>query len=178
MTIKFQFDERKGTEALVYIASEWPNVTIFFASKVLFFAEKEHLNLYGRPIVADTFIAMTNGPVPTTLYDFIKGNLGQSGDPDTFRNAVELTNHPNIRAKRQVQNGVLSISDIECLDHSISFCKAKSFSALSQLTHRERSWSQTPENGAMDYELFIDTNNPNRDLIVIEAKEFAAYGVL
>jgi Protein of unknown function (DUF4065) len=62
--LRFQFDERKGLEALVYIASKWPGITAFFASKVLFFAEKRHMNEYARPIVADTFIAMANGPVP------------------------------------------------------------------------------------------------------------------
>ncbi|QNA83217.1 SocA family protein [Sphingomonas sp. So64.6b] len=80
MALRFQFDERKGTEALAYIATQWPGITVFYASKVLFFAEKKHLNTYGRPIVADTFVAMPNGPVPSTLYDFIRGNLGLSGE--------------------------------------------------------------------------------------------------
>ena len=80
--MRFQFDEKKGVEALTYVASQWPGVTAFYASKVLFFAEKAHLNTYGRPIVADTFIAMPSGPVPSTLYDFIKGQLDQAGDPE------------------------------------------------------------------------------------------------
>jgi uncharacterized phage-associated protein len=74
--LRFQFDEKKGVEALTYVASKWPEITAFFAAKVLFFAEKSHLNRYGRPIVADTFIAMPNGPVPSTIYDFINGELG------------------------------------------------------------------------------------------------------
>lgn len=50
-SLRFQFDEKKGVEALTYIASKWPGVTPFYASKVLFFAEKYHLNRYARPIV-------------------------------------------------------------------------------------------------------------------------------
>jgi len=176
--MRFQFDERKGTEALVYIANAWPNVTIFFASKVLFFAEKRHLNAYGRPIVADTFIAMSNGPVPSTLYDFIKGNFGQSGDPEGFRAAVELIKPPIIAAKRKYDPKILSQSDVECLIAAIEFCKPKGFSHLSQLTHQERSWAEASTNSPMDYELFIDSDNPNRDAILAEAREFAAYGVL
>jgi len=51
--LRFQFDEKKGVEALIYIASKWPSATVFYASKVLFFAEKFHLNKYARPIAAD-----------------------------------------------------------------------------------------------------------------------------
>lgn len=178
MAIRFQFDERKGIEALTYIAAKWAGVTIFYASKVLFFAEKKHLNEYGRPIVADTFIAMPNGPVPTTLYDFIKGNLGQSGDPDGFRAAIDTSNHPRIVAKRGFNGDLLSQTDIECLDAAIAYCKTKGFGHLSQLTHQERSWAEAQANAAMDYELFIDDDNPNRDEILSEAREFAAYGVL
>jgi uncharacterized phage-associated protein len=178
MAMRFQFNENKGTEALAYIANAWPNVTVFFASKVLFFAEKEHMNKYGRPIVADTFVAMPNGPVPSTLYDFIKGNLGLSGDPEAFRGAIEVANHPHISAKRQFNPDVLSVSDVECIDYAIAFCRYKGFGHLSQLTHQERSWSEASANSAMDYELFIDEDNPNREAIIADAREFAAYGVL
>jgi uncharacterized phage-associated protein len=178
MALRFQFDERKGTEALAYIATKWPNVTVFYASKVLFFAEKQHLNAYGRPIIADTFIAMPNGPVPSTLYDFIKGNLGLSGDPEGFRSAIDTTQHPKIGAKRAYNETVLSESDIECIDAAIEFCRPKGFGHLSQLTHQERAWVDAPANSAMDYELFIDENNPHREAILSDAREFAAYGVL
>ena len=176
--MRFQFDERKGTEALAYIAEKWPDVTIFFASKVLFFAEKNHLNRYGRPIVADTFIAMPNGPVPSTLYDFIKGNFGLSGDPETFKATIDTTQHPHIKAKRSYDKSALSGSDIECIDDSIDFCRSKGFGHLSQLTHQERSWADAPANMPMDYELFIDDDNEMREAILAEAREFAAYGVL
>lgn len=178
MAMRFQFDERKGTEALAFIAEQWPEVTAFFASKVLFFAEKEHLNSYGRPIVADTFIAMPAGPVPSTIYDFVRGRLGQSGDPDGFVNAIDLSQYPKILAKRKYDFSVLSDSDIAALRSAIEFCKSKTFSHLSQLTHQEKSWLDAPTNGPMDYVNFIDDDNPARDAIIEEASEFAAYGVL
>lgn len=178
MALRFQFDERKGTEALAYIVSNWPGITVFYASKVLFFAEKKHLNTYGRPIVADTFVAMPNGPVPSTLYDFIRGNLGQSGDPENFNAAIDTTRYPGLSGRRLADESVLSESDREALDESIDFCRGKSFTHLSQLTHQERAWADAPDNGSMDYEKFIDENNPNREEILEDAQAFAAYGVL
>ena len=145
--MRFQFDEKKGVEALTYVASQWPGVTAFYASKVLFFAEKAHLNTYGRPIVADTFIAMPSGPVPSTLYDFIKGQLDQAGDPEAITKALAISRdpYPRVTAIRAADLDALSASDIECLDEAIAFCRRfatapRGFTALSNLTHQERAW--------------------------------------
>jgi uncharacterized phage-associated protein len=151
---------------------------------VLFFAEKYHLNRYARPIVADTFIAMPNGPVPSTLYNFIEGNLDQSGDPDAVTQALEISRerYSRIRARRNADLEALSPSDIECLDEAIALCrryeKPGGFTALSSLTHQERAYLAAPTNGTMDYADLIDEDNPEREAILEDACEFAAYGVL
>jgi uncharacterized phage-associated protein len=178
--LRFQFDEKKGVEALIYVGSKWPSVTAFYASKVLFFAEKFHLNRYARPIVADTFIAMPSGPVPSTLYDFINGQLDQAGDPQAILDALDLSrdSYPMVKARRQADLDVLSRSDIECLDEALDFCHKFGFQLLSNLTHQEKAWRDAPQNGPMDYEAMIDDDNPARDSIIEEAREFAAYGVL
>jgi uncharacterized phage-associated protein len=180
MSLRFGFNEKKAIEALTYLASHWPGVSPFFAAKVLFFAEKWHLNRYARPIVADTFIAMPWGPVPSTIYDFIKGNLEFAGDPESFLHAVKVRQHRGgreLRAKREPNVQFLSASDRECLDEAITFCRARGVGALSELTHQERAWREAPNNGAMDYEAFID-EGPNREALLEQAREFAAYGVL
>jgi uncharacterized phage-associated protein len=178
MALRFQFNERKGTEALAYIAHRFPSVTAFYASKILFFAEKAHLNRFGRPIVADTFIAMPNGPVPSTLFDFIRGNLGQSGDPEGFRDAIDTSAYPSLAPKRAPAADVLSKSDRDCLDQAVAFCRSKSFTYLSNLTHQEKAWAEAPNNGAMDYESIFDDDNPHREMLIEDATDFAAYGVL
>ncbi|WP_099185207.1 Panacea domain-containing protein [Sphingobium fuliginis] len=176
--LRFQFNESKGVEALAYIAQKWSGITAFYASKVLFFAEKKHLNRYSRPIVGDTFIAMPNGPVPSTLYDFIKGKLDHAGDPDAIMRAllIQRDPYPRIDAHRPADQEVLSPSDIECLEEAISFCRGKSFSSLSGITHQEKAWLDAPQNGPMDYADLIDGDD--QEEILAEAAEFAAYGVL
>jgi uncharacterized phage-associated protein len=176
--LRFQFNESKGVEALAYIAGRWAGITAFYASKVLFFAEKIHLNRYCRPIVADTFIAMPNGPVPSTLYDFIKGRLEQSGDPEAIMGALSIKQvpYPRIEAQRPANGDILSQSDMECLEEAMTLCRGKGFAALSSLTHQERAWLDAPQNGPMDYAAMIE--GPHRDAVLAEAAEFAAYGVL
>jgi uncharacterized phage-associated protein len=180
MALRFQFDETKAVETLTYIATQWPGVTAFYASKILFFAEKLHLNRYGRPIVADTFIAMPNGPVPSTIYNFIEGNLDQAGDPEAITKAIEVERiqYAHVNALRPADGDALSSSDMECLDEAIAFCRVQGFKALSNRTHQERAYLEAPTNGAMDYEAFFDDDNPHRAELLDEAREFAAYGVL
>lgn len=177
-SLRFQFNESKGVEVLAYIASRWADITAFYASKVLFFAEKSHLNRYSRPIVGDTFIAMPNGPVPSTLYDFIKGKLDHAGDPEAVINAlaIQRTPYPLINARRPVNHELLSASDIECLEEAMAFCRGQSFGSLSNITHQERAWLDAPQNGPMNYADMID--DQDREDILAEAYEFAAYGVL
>ncbi len=176
--LRFQFDERKGVETLTYVASKWPELTAFYAAKIIFFAEKQHLNRYSRPIIGDTFVAMTNGPVPSTLYDFIKGKLDQAGDPDAIIAALLIKSGPYLRiaAKRAPDLDALSPSDLECLDEAIAFCRGHGFGVLSGLTHQERAWFEAAVNGPMDYEHMIEGDD--REVIVAEAQEFASYGVL
>jgi uncharacterized phage-associated protein len=177
--LDFQFDERKGIEAVTYIAAKWPCVSIFYAAEILFFAEKFHLNRYARPIVADTFIAMPNGPVPSSLYAFIKGQMEMAGDADSLACAFSVeTPYPRITAQRPPDIEVLAPSDIECLDNAIDFCRHCGFGALCKLTHREKAWATASPNGPIDYEAMIDDDNPFRETLLEEIREFAAYGSL
>lgn len=181
MALKFRISEEKAIEALVWIASEWDNITPFYLSKVLFFAEKDHLNRFGRPIIADTYIAMPYGPVPSTIRDYVEGNYLFSDFADTIADAVEVnrtTRYPEIRAKRSPRLDVFSDSDIACLQTAIHKCKHVNFGTLSDWTHLEKAWLSAPANGPMDYEDFIDDDNPHREDIIEQAREFAIFGVL
>lgn len=177
--LKFEINEEKALEALVWLANAKPGITAFYVSKVLFYAEKDHLNRYGRPIVADTFIAMPNGPVPSAVYDVLKGDFAYLGIAEMVPEAIETSGyaHP-LQPRRKPDLSKLSKSDIECLQRALDRCAHIPFGRLSEQTHREPAWAKALSNGAMDYELFVDADNPERDAILAEVKEFAAYGVL
>lgn len=157
-------------------------MTPLFVSKVLFFAEKWHFNRYGRPILADTYIAMPKGPVPSTVKNFIDHNWDWVDKPEDFDNAVTFDRSKGwprlMSGKRKVNKDVLSATDIECITEAIDFCKDKSSDELSQITHREKAWLKAGVNSAMDYELFIDDDNPNKAAILAMAKEVAVCGIL
>jgi uncharacterized phage-associated protein len=182
MSLKFAFSEAKAIEALAFVAREHPGLTPLYVAKVLFYAEKWHLNRYGRPILADTYIAMPLGPVPSTVKNFIDGNWEWVEKPERLDEAITIDRSrrlPRLMPGKLADDlSTLSESDIQCLSEAIAFCKDKTPEELSALTHFERAWQEADANRAMDYALFIDDDNPHREEILQMARENAAYGVL
>jgi uncharacterized phage-associated protein len=183
MSIRFAFNASKALEALAFIASARPGLTPLLVAKILFFADKWHINKYGRPIIADTYIAMERGPVPSTVKHFIDEKWDWVGRPDDFDEAITINSDKYMRrhlmpGRRGPDVLRLSATDVECLNKSISFCEGKTADELSDITHFEKSWRNTVINGEMNYEDFIDDNNENKEAILQEMEEFAACGVL
>jgi hypothetical protein len=182
MTLKFAFSEVKAIEALAFIAHQRPGLTPLFVSKILFFAEKWHLNRYGRPIIGDTYIAMPRGPVPSTVKNFLDSNWQWADEPASLGEAIAVergSGWPKLMPGARGPNlEVLSASDVECLEEAIAFCKDKTAAELSNITHFDKAWRSAEPNRPMDYAHFVDENHPDKDAILALAEESAAYGIL
>ena len=57
---------------ILYVASKLQETTFHRIVKLLYFADKLHLERYGRFITGDRYIAMEYGPVPSNVYDMLK----------------------------------------------------------------------------------------------------------
>jgi uncharacterized phage-associated protein len=172
---RFNFNQTKALEAIVFIAQRWRGITPFFLAKVLFFTDRNHLRDYGRPVTGDTYIAMDDGPVPSHVYDIVKDNLDFFGDPEAIVTAIKITRnerYPRVYANRDPNLEHLSETDIAAIENAIAFCQPKSFNELSSLTHQEPAWSEAPPNGAMDPEKLVPEDMRE------EVREAAAYAVL
>jgi hypothetical protein len=118
---------------------------------------------------------MASGPVPSRVYDLLKGNLDFFGDPAAIVEAIRVDRNDRwarIYAGRTPNLDVLSETDIEILSAAIEFCRGKSFGELSELTHQEPAWAQAPANGEMNPELLVGEDMRE------EVREAAAYAVL
>jgi hypothetical protein len=97
------------------------------------------LNRYGRPIIADTYIAMQRGPVPSTIKNYIDERWNWVGKPDGFDDVVVLDGRQGLKrlypGAQKPDFKLLSRSDIKCLDEAIAFCEDKTADELSAITH-------------------------------------------
>lgn len=173
----FGLDKKKAVEAVVFVAAQMPGVGRFHASKALYFAELEHLRLFGRPIFGDRYVAMDNGPVPSFAYDILKGTVSVPDKP-LIEGALAVDTrwqHPRYKAARDADLSGFSRSDIDCLVNAIKHVRGKSFGSISDETHQHPAWINADLNGPMSYE---DMLSGVDEEVIETAQEFAAYGVL
>ena len=68
------FDKQKLIEIVLYILNKTKGLDYYHMFKVIYFANIAHLAKYGFPMVSDEFCALPDGPVPSVLYNCIKGD--------------------------------------------------------------------------------------------------------
>lgn len=164
-------NSRKAIEAIVYLANKKPGMTQYFFMKMMFYADKFHINKYGIPIIGDRYIKMNNGPVPSFVLDAIKldGSRLMHNDYEQIKEALSFEKEGKYiytTAKRNADMDYFSETNVECLDEAFKFCENKSFDELRDITHKELSWQKAENNKQMDYTLFVDSDNPDREAII------------
>lgn len=151
------FDKDAALASILYIAQRVARPTFHTISKVFYFADKRHLEEYGRFISGDNYVAMKHGPVPSVTYDILKAvrNCGHPAFDATlleqFRNAVEVKWNYHVIPKMLPNLEFLSESDVECLDYSIQNYGHLSFEELTRLSHDE-AYEATGYNDYIDIE--------------------------
>lgn len=92
--IKFHFDPEKAVEVILYVASRVRDSGFHRVSKILYFADRDHLAMYGRFICGDSYVAMKNGPVPSGAYDADENDIIDVEQiAATLPDSVALLNH-------------------------------------------------------------------------------------
>lgn len=111
-------------------------------SKILYFADREHLARYGTTISGDTYMKMQYGPVPSTVYDIIKTIQGRKGliSAELVSPFLSATDGNKIMAISDFDADEFSQTEMECLDNSIKSYITKSFGFLTDLSHDE-AWT-------------------------------------
>ena len=185
--LKFKFDEQKAMSIVLYIAEKLislndrrakPDLHKIF--KVLYFADQKHLARYGRLIVGDFYIAMDHGPVPSNIYDMIKTIRGDSiyADDRRYGDSFKVRDH-FVYPKHEPDLGVLSESDIECINEALQENQYLSFAELRDKSHDSAYCKATKDDkisframakiGGADNEMlsYIQTTSENERLLSI-----------
>ena len=123
---KMIFDDEKALETLLYIANRCEIKDIYHVLKILFFADCKHLERNGRFITGDYYIAMKNGPVAGNAYNFLKVAQGEN---------VYIPESMICKPLRNADTDYLSVSDMKCLDESISENSTLTFKELNDKSH-------------------------------------------
>ncbi|MBF2750656.1 SocA family protein [Enterobacter bugandensis] len=159
LMLTIRFDSEKALEAILYVASKAPIPDIYHVGKILYYADRFHLEAFGRLITGDQYNAMKDGPVASNTYDIIKiargdGRYIPNGcDTDSVRKAFCIAGM-NVVPRRQPDVDFLSESDLECIDKSIEMLGEMSFEDIKNMSH-DAAWESADRNGEMPLESII-----------------------
>ncbi len=162
----FTFDPEKAVESIAYVADRTPIPDIYHVLKILYFADKYHLEKFGRFISGDTHVAMKSGPVPSSAYDIIKDVRGDGSVcvADHAKHVIAVGAEHRINVLRDVQTDLFSNSDIEALDSSIADYGHMTFGQLKNASH-DAAYNAADDNDFIKVENIAATFENGDELI-------------
>jgi uncharacterized phage-associated protein len=142
-----RFREQKALTAILYVAHELIKKTpekradLYKLQKVLYFADKNHMAEYGRPITGDFYVAMKDGPVPSRTYDMLKQVRGDGCYCSTqdfinkLNESISFIGNVTISPKKRANTDDLSESDIKAINSAIELLKNLTFIQIKARSH-------------------------------------------
>lgn len=150
------FNEQKTVNAVLYIISKLKRKDFHKIFKILYFADREHIAKYARPITGDTYIAMGDGPVPSKLYDILKSVRGDSyfKDDGKFSKLFKIVNWDLVKPLQKPNLDALSKTDIEHLDNALELYGNMSWDEVREKSH-DYAWRNTIKNTPISLENIV-----------------------
>ena len=144
--LSFIYDHKRAVQAVNYFARKCPpqGFTKMKALKLLFNADKLHLNKYGRTISGDRYYAMEDGPVASEFYESIRHNF--EIPTIQYRKSYLHVDGRDISSVREVDFSEFSKSDVEVLKEIVRLYGDKSAEWLSDRSHEEKAYIESWNN--------------------------------
>jgi len=149
---KAKFDQRKALHALLFVVTHLSKpANVYNVLKCVYYADRKHLQEYGRQIYGETFYALEHGPVPSAAYEIVKYANGRAKWDLRFPEAIELleVNDIYLSARGAVDTDLLSRSDMACLLDAARKYGRMSFGRLKKLSHQGKAFENAGPNGEM-----------------------------
>ena len=148
-----QFDKEKSLNALLYVANRVQRKDFHKIFKIIYFADRQHLADWGRPITGDTYIAMEAGPVPSRLYDMLKIVRGDSYLPDTegLGKYFQVENWMYMRPLQDADLNKLSANEQEAMSEAIEKYAALSYDEIKEKSH-DVAWRSTARDFSISWD--------------------------
>ena len=141
-------DFKSSVQAIYYITTKrHKSLDHWTVLKLIFFADRYHLRKYGRTVTDDNYFAMQKGPVPSTVYDIIKGAI-ETNERSYVNKFLQYKNkNKNITfTKKGLTTDSLSETDVEALDFALNTFDFGYPGDISNISHIYPEWNKY-ENG-------------------------------
>ena len=165
-----RFEPDRALALVLYVANRLRYPTLHSVSKVLYFADRDHLSRYGSLLSGDTYVAMRHGPAPSAIHNLMKAAAGRQETmiPPVFyrlfRESLGVENEHRVTPLRHADESQLSAAQRECLDNSIRQNGRLSFVRLTAKSY-DAAWKSADANDIMDVKAIARTLPNARDVL-------------
>lgn len=131
------FEAEKAIAALGFLVQK-TGESMYPILKMMYLADKLHLERFGRFIAGDDYCAMQKGPVPSHAYNMIKAVRGDGDCHPAGEVAAQhfaYTDDHMLRLLRQPDLDELSGSDIDCLEEVVTIYHRVGKWAIKDMSH-------------------------------------------
>ena len=151
--MEVQFDKTKTLNALLFVANRVQRKDFHKIFKIIYFADRQHLADWGRPITGDTYVAMEAGPVPSRLYDMLKMVRGDSYMPDSegLSQYFQIENWMYVKPLQDADLNRLSPNEQEALSDAIAKYASLSYDEIKEKSH-DVAWLSTARDFSISWD--------------------------
>ncbi len=164
------FQPEHALEVVLYVVKRLRYPTFHSVSKILYFADREHLSRYGSLLTGDNYVAMRLGPVPSAIYNLMKAAAGKQEPqiPPSFYALVEkalgVVGPYRLKPLRGANLKYLSTSQRACLDESVRTNGRLSLDSLTRKSH-DAAWKSAQSNEFIDVRAIAKTLKNGKDIL-------------
>ena len=150
---QIKFNKEKATHSILYVANKLERRDLHKIFKILYFAERKHMQDWGRPIIGDTYIAMDAGPVPSRVYDILKIVRGDSymSDTEGLKKYFSVEDWMYVVPLQDADINKLSKTDIDALDWSVRTYGSLFYDEIKEKSH-DIAWRSTAKDYAISWD--------------------------
>lgn len=138
------FDVEKGVAALAFL-SQATAESMYSLLKMMYLADKLHLQRYGRFIAGDRYCAMKQGPVPSNAYGIFQHLRGEAKRPQFDVAANYFDYRPDqdhaVTLKQAPDLDELSAGELDCLETIVDTYRKYGKWAVRDLSHDD-AWKE------------------------------------
>lgn len=167
------YDVKKIANAIIYfIDNNVLNLGTTKLMKLCFYADKYHLEEYGKAIFNHSYTKMEHGPVPTWLYGIIRTSISGVTDFDfeeevnVFNEYIGLKqvcfgshnqyNQTVFAKKKEFNTKFFSKTQLKILDKVIQDFRTITAADISELSHQTNAWKNVELNEQITYDSMVD----------------------
>jgi uncharacterized phage-associated protein len=170
MTLRF--NERRATEAAArFLKLRGGRMSYLKLIKLLYLLDREALLRWGRPVTADRYVAMANGPVVSRIYELIRDEPAPGTDP-IWRHYISAPQEYEVTLLAEAETDELSRAEGEFIEEIFAEFGKMNRWDLVRISHELPEW-QDPNGSAIPIQyrdILRAGNKTESEIAAVEAE--------